>query len=93
MLVLTRRIDQSIQIGDDITITVVEIRGDQVRIGIQAPRSTGIYRSEVLVQIQQENASAAMVSPDDLEAALNLLPTALPAATDPPEDSKRTQQD
>ena len=73
MLVLTRRVNQSIQIGDDITITIVEMRGDQVRVGIDAPRSTAIYRAEVLAQVQQENTSAALSSPDDVEAALGLL--------------------
>jgi carbon storage regulator len=73
VLVLTRRLNQSIQIGDDITITIVEVRGDQVRLGIDAPRSTAIYRAEVLSQIQQENTSASQSSPEDIEAALGLL--------------------
>lgn len=76
MLVLTRRANQSIQIGEDITITVVEVRGDQVRIGIAAPRATPIYRAEVLAQVQQENTAAAAAARADVEAALGLLPRA-----------------
>lgn len=75
MLVLTRRTGQSIQIGDDITLTVVEVRGDQVRLGIEAPRTTAIYRAEVLALVRQENAEAARSAPGDLEAVLGLLPT------------------
>jgi carbon storage regulator len=74
VLVLTRRANQSIQIGDDITITVVEVRGDQVRIGIEAPRSTAVHRAEVLSQVRQENAAAAGAALGDVEAALGLLP-------------------
>lgn len=59
MLVLTRRIDESIIVGNEITITVLEVRGDQVRIGIQAPRSVQVHREEVFRQIEEENAQAA----------------------------------
>ncbi len=74
MLVLTRRVNQCLQIGEDITITVVEVRGDQIRLGIEAPRSIAVYRAEVLAQIRQENASASRSAPEDVEAALGLLP-------------------
>lgn len=73
MLVLTRRPNQSIRIGEDVTITVIEVRGDQVRIGIEAPRSTPVHRAEVLAQVQQENAAAAQSSMRDALAALDLL--------------------
>ena len=76
MLVLTRRVNQSIQIGEDVVITVVEVRGDQVRIGIDAPRSTTIYRVEVIAQVQQENAEAAAAAAEDIAAVLDLLPGA-----------------
>jgi len=59
VLVLTRRIDESIIVGNEITITVLEVRGDQVRIGIQAPRSVQVHREEVFRQIEEENAQAA----------------------------------
>ncbi len=63
MLVLTRRLNQSIKIGDDIEITVVEVRGDQVRLGVNAPRDVSVHRKEVYLQIQQENR-AASAGPD-----------------------------
>lgn len=62
MLVLTRKKDQTIMIGDNIEITVVDIQGDQVRIGINAPKNLSIYRKEVFVEIQQENQKAAQVN-------------------------------
>ncbi len=55
MLVLTRKPDQSIMIGDDIEITVLEVRGEQVRLGIRAPRTVAVHRKEVFEQIQQGN--------------------------------------
>ena len=58
MLVLTRRPGESIVIGQDIIITVIEIKGGQVRIGIDAPRSVDVYREEIYEQVKQENLSA-----------------------------------
>lgn len=55
MLVLTRKPDQSIMVGDDIEITVLEVRGEQVRLGIRAPRTVAVHRKEVFEQIQQGN--------------------------------------
>jgi carbon storage regulator len=55
VLVLTRKPDQSIMIGDDIEITVLEVRGEQVRLGIRAPRNVAVHRKEVFEQIQQGN--------------------------------------
>jgi len=59
MLVLTRKKDQSIIINENIEITVLEVQGDQVRIGINAPRDISIHRKEVFVQISEENKKAA----------------------------------
>ncbi|HHW13568.1 MAG TPA: carbon storage regulator CsrA [Firmicutes bacterium] len=59
MLVLTRKIDESIIIGDDIRITVVEVRHDQVKLGITAPRDIPVHREEVYREIQEENRRAA----------------------------------
>lgn len=58
MLVLTRRPGESIVVGEDIVITVIEIKGGQVRIGIDAPRSVEVYREEIYEQVKQENLSA-----------------------------------
>ena len=60
MLVLTRRLNQSIKIGDDIEITVIEVRGDQVRLGVSAPRDVAVHRKEIYLQIQQENRAASL---------------------------------
>ena len=59
MLVLTRRANQSIMIGDDIVVTVLDVRGDQVRIGIKAPRSVGVHREEVFVALQRDGGRDA----------------------------------
>lgn len=59
MLVLARRINQSIMIGDDVEIIVVDIKGDQVKIGIKAPRNVSVHRTEVYQEIQFENKQAA----------------------------------
>lgn len=64
MLVLSRKKDESIVIDDNIVITVVEIRGDKVRLGIQAPREVPIHRSEIHAAIQNEQAAASQ-SKDD----------------------------
>jgi carbon storage regulator len=57
MLVLTRKSNQSIMIGDDIEVSVLSIMGEKVRIGIQAPRTIPVFRKEVYLEIQQEKAS------------------------------------
>lgn len=59
MLVLSRKKSERILIGNDVTITVVEIRGDKVRLGIEAPRSLSVHREEVWVAIQKEKPEAA----------------------------------
>jgi len=69
MLVLSRQRDETIMIGDEIEITVVDIRGDKVRLGINAPRTIQVHRKEVYEAIRRENAEAAQVDIDDLSAA------------------------
>ncbi len=59
MLVLTRKKDQSIIINENIEITVLDIQGDQVRIGIKAPREVSVHRKEIFLQISEENKKAA----------------------------------
>ena len=58
MLILSRKKGEAIQIGDGIEIRVVSIQGDQVKIGIEAPKSVEVYRKEIYTQIQEENKSA-----------------------------------
>ncbi|MBO0769420.1 MAG: carbon storage regulator CsrA [Solirubrobacterales bacterium] len=62
MLVLTRKSNQSIMIGDDIEVSVLAIMGEKVRIGIQAPRDVPVFRKEVYLEIQDERAAAAATS-------------------------------
>lgn len=64
MLILSRKEGESIQIGDGIEIKVISIQGEQVKIGIDAPRSVEVYRREVYLQIQEENRKAATVGTD-----------------------------
>jgi carbon storage regulator len=59
MLVLTRKSNQSIMIGDDIEVSVLSIMGEKVRIGIQAPRDIPVFRKEVYLEIQEERGHAA----------------------------------
>lgn len=66
MLVLSRQRDESIMIGDNVQITVVDIRGDKVRLGIVAPAEIPVHRKEVYDAIQRENRKAAGVSAQDL---------------------------
>ena len=72
MLVLTRKSNQSIMIGDDVEVSVLSIMGEKVRIGIQAPRSIPVFRKEVYLEIQQEKA-AAKGSRDEVDTALEEL--------------------
>lgn len=64
MLVLSRRAGESVVLGEDITITVLEVRGDVVRVGIDAPRSLKVHRAELLEQLEEENRQAASPSED-----------------------------
>lgn len=67
MLVLARKVGQQIVIGEEIEITVLEVRGEQVRLGINAPRSIAVHRKELLVQVADENVQAASVSKESLQ--------------------------
>ena len=71
MLVLTRKGNQSIMIGDDIEISVLAIMGEKVRIGIEAPRSIPVFRKEVYVEIQRDQAAAQ--DSDEVDQALDRL--------------------
>ena len=81
MLVLSRHRDESIMIGDDIVITVVDLRGDKVRLGIDAPKEIPVHRQEVYDAIQRENRKASQLTPTDTQR-LGDTPSA-PAPADP----------
>lgn len=70
MLALARKVNESIMIGNDIEVTVLEIKGDQIKLGVKAPKSVPIYRKELYVQIQEENKQAG--SAVDVEALKGL---------------------
>jgi len=69
MLVLSRQRDESIMIGDQIEITVVDIRSDKVRLGISAPRTVHVHRKEIFDSIRLENMEASRVQVEDLAEA------------------------
>ncbi|RXT04474.1 carbon storage regulator CsrA [Ammoniphilus sp. CFH 90114] len=75
MLVLTRKRKESIMIGDDIEITIVAVDGEQIKVGINAPRHVEIHRKEVYLEIQKSNQEAALQTraPLDIEALLKQL--------------------
>jgi carbon storage regulator len=70
MLVLTRKTGEAIQIGEDIEISVVSVKGDQVKLGINAPKNVEIHRKEIYLTIQEENAEASK----GIDNLLNILP-------------------
>ena len=73
MLVLTRKLGESIAIDDDIKIVVVQIKGRQVRLGIEAPRETKIHREEVYLAIQEQNKAAAESQPEQAKKVAKIL--------------------
>ena len=86
MLTLTRSVGETIRIGDDIEVHVVEVRGGTVRLGFKAPREVAIHREEVYRQIAEANLLAAQVTADSLGALAAFAPgagTAATAAADP----------
>ena len=80
MLVLARKVGQQIIIGDEIEVTVLEVRGEQVRLGINAPRSIAVHRKELLTQVAAENVEAAKVDRDSLTAISEAIKERDPAA-------------
>ena len=65
MLILTRRIGESVIIGDDVKITVLGVKGSQVRLGIEAPKSVSVHREEIYERIQQEKAEGSAETSKD----------------------------
>ncbi len=74
MLVLTRKLNESVIIGDTIAVTVVAVEGDQVKLGITAPKEISVHRQEVYEQIKKANVEAAKSSSTDISSVLKLLP-------------------
>ena len=72
MLILSRKTNQKIRVGDSIEITVIEVRGDQVKIGVEAPRSVKVFREEIYDEIQRENKEALATGNIDSLAQLGL---------------------
>ncbi|MCR2824541.1 carbon storage regulator CsrA [Microbacterium sp. zg.Y909] len=87
MLVLTRRIGERVLIGDDIEVTVLDVKGDSVRIGIQAPRETRINRAEIVAAVERENVSAAQAASDDESALVRALARRSEATAAPADDT------
>lgn len=75
MLILTRKVGETIRIGDDIVINVIEIRGNQARLGITAPRSVTVHRQEVYEQIQEQNIEASTAQIKDKQILQELWQT------------------
>jgi carbon storage regulator len=88
MLVLSRQKDESIMIGDNIVVTVVEIRGDKVRLGINAPTEIPVHRQEVYEAIQRENLRAARLDPKDTQGLGKAMPETSPAPKPKPSHKK-----
>ena len=73
MLVLTRRAGESVMIGDNVIITVLEARGDVIRLGIEAPREVQVHREEVYRELQAANREAASPTEDEVEAVAKMM--------------------
>ncbi|MBC2932311.1 carbon storage regulator CsrA [Nocardioides sp. zg-1228] len=73
MLVVSRRAGESVVIGDDVTVSVLEVRGDVVRIGIDAPRSVAVHRAELLAQLARSNQEAASPTEDAVDSLLSAI--------------------
>lgn len=72
VLILTRKVGEKIMVGDQIRVVVVDVKGRQVRLGVEAPAETKIYRGEIFERIQEENDRAARVGADAMQKAANL---------------------
>lgn len=79
MLVLTRRLGETIVIGDDIVIKIVDIHGKQIRVGIEAPSEVSVYRGEIYERIMVENKAAAGAATGDLKAVAESIKKLMPS--------------
>ena len=73
MLALSRRIGESIMIGNDVEITIIEVKGEQVRLGIRAPKNVAIHRKEIYLQIKEANQEVAKSGTESIENISKLL--------------------
>ncbi len=73
MLVLARRVNESIMIGDEIEVVIVDVKGDQIKLGIRAPRNVAVHRTEVYREIQEQNKKALQSPPASLKDLGDLL--------------------
>ena len=73
MLALSRRIGESIMIGNDVEITIIEVKGEQVRLGIRAPKNVAIHRKEIYLQIKESNQEVAESGTESIENISKLL--------------------
>jgi carbon storage regulator len=72
VLILTRKIGETVTIGDDIRVQVVEVKGHQVRLGITAPMECAVHREEIFLRIQEQNLQSSETQPEDLLSAAEL---------------------
>ncbi|MCP4716018.1 MAG: carbon storage regulator CsrA [Deltaproteobacteria bacterium] len=75
MLVLTRKVGEKIQIGDDVSVLIMDIKGKQVRLGIEAPRDVKVHREEIYQRIQDENINASGIDMDEFNKIKELIDT------------------
>lgn len=74
MLVLTRKIEQSVMIGEDVEVVILQIKGNNVKLGIRAPKENPVYRREIYEQIKEQNKMAAMASVDAIGVLQDIVP-------------------
>lgn len=89
MLVLSRKLKQSLVIGDNVEITIVEIHGDQVRLAISAPKHISIFRKELYEEIQKANVAATSYTKEDLDRLIPDIPQTPPASAKPKRKAKK----
>jgi carbon storage regulator len=93
VLVLSRRVGESIVIGNEVTVTVLEVRGDQIRVGIDAPRSVQVHREEVFRQLEAENTSAADAAARTRQLVARMPGAAAAPGSAPQRPTVRPEQD